>query len=785
MIGKTISHYKILEELGRGGMGVVYLAEDMKLDRKVALKFLAPGALGGTEEKARFAHEAKAAAALAHPNICTIHEIDEYEGQSFIAMEYVEGESLKSMIEKGPLAIEYVMDIGMQLAAGLQEAHEKGIIHRDIKPANIMITSKDRIKIMDFGLAKLRGKTMLTKEGTTLGTVSYMSPEQARGDEVDSRTDIWSLGVVLYEMITGRMPFKGEYEQAVIYSILNDVPAPPTALRTDVPIELERVMLKCLAKDLDERYRHTDEIIVDLRRILRRMKSGNRSVKGISESYGIKAGRDNRRIPWSIIAVIVVAVVVALIVVGRQYLFERGGKVINSIAVLPLDNLSGDPEQEYFADGMTEALITELSRIKALKVISRTSVMRFKDTDKSLREIARELDVAAVVEGSAMLVGDKVRITAQLIEAATDHHIWANDYERDFEDVIALQKEVARTIAREVQVAVTPEEEANLARARQVDSDAQVLYLKGLRLIKQFGAEPQYKAIEYFQQAISIDSSFALAYVGVSHAYNILVPYAQDMKQEYKMESKRWAEKALAIDGSLGLAYALIADYRYMNEWDFVGAEEYFKRAVELSPGNAIVHSWYGYFLLCMRRHEEAIAEARRSRQLDPMGIKLGTNEAYFLVFSGEFDLAEQVVEELFEMGIEEGILHILMSMIYVETGRYEEALEEIDKSEEMMGDDALPYERAYYYAKMGRNDAARKILDEILTIPEKNERLIRIIIMTSVALGDMDLAFEWLERAYDERYDFVIFQNGMKSLDTLRNDPRYHDLMKKIGLET
>ena len=783
MIGETISHYKILEELGRGGMGVVYKAEDTKLGRTVALKFLSSRVLGAEEEKVRFLHEAQAAAALSHPNICTIHEIDESEGHSFIAMECVEGRSLKEKIESGPLKLDDAVDYAMQMAGALQEAHDKKVVHRDIKPANIMIT-KGRVKIMDFGLAKAAGRTQLTKEGTTLGTISYMSPEQARGDDVDHRTDIWSLGVILFEMVTGRQPFQGEYEQAVIYSILNTEPESMTALRTGVPMELERVVTKALAKNAGERYQHIEEMLVDLKQVarqLRPLQAETRSTAAQSVSAP-RSGIGKGKKVWPLVAAVVAIAAVAFII-GKPYLFRDEAKVIDSIAVLPLDNLSGEPEQEYFADGMTEALITELSHIKALKVISRTSVMRYKETDKSLKEIARELDVAAIVEGSAMLVGGRIRITAQLIEAATDHHIWADDYERPFKDVIALQKEVAGAIAREIQVAVTPEEEASLASVRQVDPEAHMLYLKGVHYTKQWGAEEQHRAIELFGQAIGIDSSFALAYVGIAEAYNNLFGYSQDMGEEYVVESKEWAERALEIDETLGLAYALIADYRFLVEWDFEGAEEYFKLAIELAPGDPTAHSWYANFLFTMGHREEAIAEARRSRQLDPMDVRLGVNEAFFLAHFGEYDRAEKTIMELLEAEVNEPRLHYLLGLVYVQTGRNEEALEELDKAEELMGDKVEYLERAYYYAKMGKEKEARKMLEEIIAMPEKGDRLIRIIVMTSAVLGDYDLAIEWIEWAYNTRCNYTIFLLGIVDLDPLQNDPRYQDIMRKMGI--
>ncbi|MHC4150206.1 MAG: protein kinase domain-containing protein, partial [Planctomycetota bacterium] len=524
MIGKTISHYKILEVLGRGGMGVVYKAQDTKLDRFVALKFLPPHLGQSEEEKKRFIQEAKAASALDHPNICTIYEIDETkDGQMFIAMACYEGESLKERIERGPMALDEALDIAVQVAQGISRAHEENIVHRDIKPANIIITNRGEVKIVDFGLAKLAGRTMLTKEGTTMGTVAYMSPEQSQGAEVNHRSDIWALGAVLYEMVTGQRPFAGDYEQAVVYSILNQEPEPVTGLRTGVPMALERIINKAMQKTPEERYQHTNDMLVDLR--------------AVGKSFGgrgaANAPSNKKRLRFRIGTAALVALVIFAGFFVWQYakkpakrnepMSTPGRKVYQgSIAVLPLENLSDNPEQEYFADGMTEALITQLAQIRALKVISRTTVIRYKATDEPLVDIARKLNVGTILEGSVLLVGDQVRINAQLIDGSTDSHIWAKSYEGELSDVIGLQSEVARSVADEIKVQLTSEEQSRLARQRPVDAEVYRIYLKGRYHLNKFTPPGVRQGMAYFQQVVEKDPNYALAYAGLADSYLVL-----------------------------------------------------------------------------------------------------------------------------------------------------------------------------------------------------------------------------------------------------------------------
>jgi serine/threonine-protein kinase len=508
MIGKTISHYKIIEKLGTGGMGIVYKAQDLKLDRFVALKFLPPHLTSSEDEKQRFIHEAKAASSLDHNNICAIHEIDETEdGQLFISMAYYEGETLDKKIKEKPLPIDEAIGIVLQIAQGLATAHEREIVHRDIKPANIMLTKKGVVKVLDFGLAKLSTQTKLTKESTTLGTVSYMSPEQAKGEEVDHKTDIWSLGVIIYEMLTGQLPFKGEYESAVLYSIINDTQEPITGLRSGVPMELERIINKCLQKNSAERYQHVDELIVDLQGF---KKSESTEIPTIKEPP--------MKRPKSVILSIVFISIFILIVAGYYIIIQQGDKSEtgwqNSIAVLPFDNISNDPEQEYFCDGMTEQIISNLAKLPQLKVISRTSVMKFKATDKTLPEIGKELNVAHVLEGSVRKFGDRIRVTAQLIGTKDDFHIWTENYDREYKELFNVQDEVSEAIATNLLANLSLQDIAVVKMKRPSNTEAYEYYMQGryFHINKFFysdNIEDFFTSERMFKKAIKLDPNYA------------------------------------------------------------------------------------------------------------------------------------------------------------------------------------------------------------------------------------------------------------------------------------
>jgi TolB-like protein/Flp pilus assembly protein TadD/predicted Ser/Thr protein kinase len=626
MIGKTISHYKILEELGRGGMGVVYKALDTKLERTVALKFLSPQVLGAEDEKARFLHEAQAAAALSHPNICTIYEIDEYDEQSFIAMECVEGKSLRSMIEKGPLKLEQVIDIAMQSAAGLQEAHEKGIVHRDIKPANIMITPKGRVKIMDFGLAKLHGQTMLTKEGTTLGTVSYMSSEQARGDEVDHRTDIWSLGVLLYEMITGRVPFKGEYELATVYSILNDDPKPPTALRTGVTMELERIVHKCLAKDARERYQSAADVSADLFHHKKEMELEKSSRRAAAPPT---ISKPRPRWPLWVLAAIVLVLLITQVLPRFLPSSDEGPERQAAdrrtrLVVLPFENL-GPPEDEYFADGITEEITSRLAAIHELGVISRKSALHYKDSDKTITQIGNELDIDYVLEGTVRWEqrpdgSTRVRVTPQLIRVSDDSHIWAERYDDDFEAIFDVQTRIAERVAAELDIALSGGEQDVLQSRPTENAVAYQIYLRAAdRLV--FGHRPEMnyrEAQKLLEQATGIDPRFALAHAKLSHVHRSLYFYGYERTEERLRMAKEEIDRALELNPQAPEVQRELGYFYYQGLLDYDKALEVFTALAARLPNDAQLLQDIAFIWRRQGHFEQALANLLSAFSMSP-----------------------------------------------------------------------------------------------------------------------------------------------------------------------
>jgi TolB-like protein/Flp pilus assembly protein TadD/predicted Ser/Thr protein kinase len=786
MIGKTVSHYKILEKLGEGGMGVVYKAEDTKLKRTVALKFLSERALASGEEKERFVHEARAAAALDHTGICTVHEIGSAEGRMFITMAYVEGRSLKEKIVSGPLATEEAIGIALQLAEALKEAHEKGIAHRDIKPGNIIVTSKGGAKILDFGLAKSAAGTTVTRDGTTLGTFAYMSPEQTRGEEIDGRTDIWSLGVVLYEMLTGQRPFKGDYEQAVVYSILNTEPEPVTALRAELPAAIDGIIEKALAKEPEERYRSMTEMAAELRSVARRLEAGDdETVSGSTTKSAAgkpTVGRPAKRRKGRLYIYGSLVVIAAAVLVVRLTMMPRESEAIDSIAVLPLDNLSGDPDQEYFADGMTDELISNLARLSALRVISRTSAMRYKDTNKTLPQIARELNVDAVVEGSVLRSGDRVRINTQLIHASSDKQLWGDSFERDLSDVLSLQREVAQSIARKIEVALTPEENARLAAAATVNPAAHQAYLRGRYNLNTLKVAAHEKAIELFRQAIEEDPTFALAYAGLGEAYDALACFGSIPPRDAWPRVRTEALRALKHDEGLAEAHALLADVKFLYEWDWRGAELEYKRAIELSPGYADAYSWYSLYLSSVGRHEEAVAEARKAVELDPLSVGSHMNLGGVLANARRYDESIEEMKGAHDLAHDSFLPNYHLAIVYCFNGMLEEARSVIERAETTPDPDVGAM--AEVFAMLGETDRARGLLDDLLAQSKSTYVPALDVACVYAALGEREPFFEWMEAAYDERSTWLVDAKVDPKFDGMRPDPRFSSLLREMGLE-
>ncbi len=748
MIGKTISHYRILEKLGEGGMGVVYKAEDTKLDRIVALKFLPKHLLRDEEAKMRFVHEAKAASALNHTNITTIYEIDEVEGECFISIEYIKGESIKEVIKEKKLSIEETLKIAIQISEGLNTAHKKDITHRDIKSDNIMLTDEGIVKIMDFGLAKLKGVSKLTKAGTTLGTVQYMSPEQAQGKEVDHRSDIFSFGVVLYEMITRQLPFKGEYEQAVIYSILNEEPEPITGLRTEVPTELELIVNKGLAKDADSRYQNAGDILVDLRKLRKELES-------MKEQPSAK-----RRQP--------------------------------SIAVLPFTNLSADPEQEYFCDGMAEEIINALTHVEDLRVVARTSAFSFRGKEIDIREIGRKLNVKTLLEGSVRKAGNRVRISAQLVNVADGYHLWSEKYDRNIgegccpEDIFAIQDEISLAIVEKLKVKLLGVEKAKIVKRFTDDQEAYNLYLRGRYFWSKRTEEDIERAIQYFRQAIEKDPDYALAYAGMADSHILLAEYSLLPPKDAFPRAKAAVMKALEIEETLAEAHTSLAFIKTLSDWDWMGAEKEFKQAIEFNPGYATAHQWYAEHLTMTGQYAEAIAEIKRAQELDPLSLIISVASAV-AIFCGTHRY-DQVIEEcqkVLEMDPNFGGALNVLGMVYRERGMYEEAIEAFQKAKTFdEGNTWVTAELGHAYAISGERSEAQKVLDELEQLSKRRYVPPDNIALVYLGLGKKNLTFEYLEKAYEDRSVGLSWLKADPIFDSLRSDPRFKALLKRIGLE-
>lgn len=671
MIGKTISHYEILDKLGQGGMGIVYKARDTKLNRTVAIKFL-PAIVGITEEeKARFINEAQSASALDHPNICTIHAIEETkDGRLFIVMAYYDGKPLNKLIEERPLPLPAVVDYALQIASGLGKAHDKEITHRDLKPANILITGEDKIKIIDFGLAKAAGQAMLTKTGTTLGTYPYMSPEQAQGERADYRSDIWSLGVLMYEMVTGRRPFKSEYESALVYSILNEDPEPVTALRSGVPMELERIISKCLEKVPGNRYQRTDDLIVDLRRVSNEL-SGTTIKSETENKSSVKTSVITERIPGRLSITKILAIssaAVLLIIAGIIYFTSNRSDVFDltrSIAVLPLENLSLDPDDAFFAAGIHEDIIIQLSQIGSMQVIARSSVMNYQPGQRNIQNISHELGVQSILEGSVRRAADRVRVAVTLTDALTNRTLWANTFDRDFTDIFTIQSEIALEIARALEARLTPSEELQIAMQPTENAHAYELYMRARDYLNHPGAlENNFRMAEsLLNRSIEHDADFANAYALLSRVYTSLFWFNYDIGQDVLDNALMNAEKALELQPNLADSYMALGYYHYQGHRNYSKALENFNTALGYQPNNADIISSIGFVERRLGNFEESIAMVDKAISLDPRNLNLLFNNAQSKMLTRRHEAAEQDYLRVLEFAPNLPVIKVLISL--------------------------------------------------------------------------------------------------------------------------
>jgi serine/threonine-protein kinase len=784
LLGQTFSHYRIQSLLGAGGMGRVYRAHDARLGRDLALKILPCDMMADDTARARLLEEARTASSLSHAHIAHVYDVGEDRGQMFFAMELVEGKALREAIPRGGLSLSLVCRYGAQIASALAFAHERGVVHRDLKSANVMITPEGRVKVLDFGLAKRfrdprdadRKDPDLTATGMILGTPNYLPPEILLGGSADARSDIWALGVLLYEMASGRLPFDGASVAELAGAILNQSPNP---LSARVPTGLQLAIARCLAKDPGSRYRSASEV--------------EAALQALDPSAIQKPAGGAWRHPWALTAGAVViaalAVALALRTGDIQKRIAGGGGAdrprISSLAVLPLANLSGDPTQEYFADGMTEELITDLAPIRSLRVISRTSVMPFKGSKKSLKEIARALDVDGIVEGSVLRAGDRVRITAQLIEAAEDRHLWAKSYERDLKDVLGLQSEVARDIAGEIQLRLSPQEAARMTRQQTVNPEAYELYLRGRYEWSKVSPEGVQKGIEYYEKALALDPSDARYSAGLADAYLIQTQVLGALTEKEGMAKvKEYAQRALALDDSSAEGHTSMAVAILFGDWNWSEAERHIRRAIQINPGYSTAHLVYSVLLCTSGRINEAIEQDALATSLDPLSLLVNWNAASTLFYARRYDEALAQAKRAVELNPASLLPKASLAHIYEQLGDYRANLDILAPilPESSGGKAAIAMLRKAYEAG-GETGYWRQMLDlHRQGGPMVHGGAIHLA-MIYTKLGDHPRALTELERAFAEHTGDMIFINIEPGFDSLRDEPRFKALVRRVGL--
>jgi serine/threonine protein kinase/Flp pilus assembly protein TadD len=780
MIDQTLGHYRIIEKIGAGGMGVVYRARDERLERDVALKVLPPGALADEEMRKRFRREALALSKLNHPNIATIHDFNTEKDVDFLAMEYISGVTLGEKSLSGASPEAEVVQVGKQAAEALEAAHEQGMIHRDLKPGNIMVTPKGLVKVLDFGLAKLLRPSGTIDKTLTLagsqalsGTLPYMAPEQLEGSEVDQRTDIHALGAILYELATGKRPYPQETPSELIQAILHKQPELPRSLGAQISKGLERIIFKCLEKEPGNRYASAKELIADLSQL----ETGDLSA--------LTAGRPRRRakrslwqrpLPISVFVLGTAALMFALNIGGMRGFLKGGARTpqVQSLAVLPLENLSQDPEQKDFASVITDTLITELGQISTLQVRSLTSVMRYIKTEKSLPQIAKELNADMVVEGSVLRSGQKMRITARLMNPAEDRQLWVKSYERDIGGFQVLQSEIAQDITRQIGIRLSEEARLRLAKGRAVNPQALDAYLKGV-----YSGDD-----EYFDQSIKLDPDFALAYTKIANGYFFSGLFGDIPPREAFLKMKQAALKALEKDDTLGEAHSFLALAWLHYDLNWTEAEKEFKRALELNPSLSYTHHLYAHYLMAMGRTEESMAEVKLASELDPFSSEMNLCFGWHCISTADYDEAIGLARKGVQMDPNNAWAQVILGWAYEQKSMIKEAIVEFQNAVSHWKDASLPL-AALGHANgiAGNKKEAQEILKKLLETSKRNYVPAYDIAAVYVGLGEKAQAFEWLSKAFEERSGFLIYIKCDRRFDGLRSDPRYEALIKRIGL--
>jgi serine/threonine protein kinase/tetratricopeptide (TPR) repeat protein len=790
MIDQTISHFRIIERLGAGGMGVVYKAVDTRLNRAVALKFLPDNMLQDAQALERFRREARAASALNHPGICTIYDIGEQHGRGFIAMEFIDGETLRSHIHGTALPLEETLKLGIQIADALDAAHAQGIIHRDIKPANIFVTKRGQAKVLDFGLAKLVPKGVAPTGadfggevpgsssivGIISGTPSYMSPEQVRGDNLDQRTDIFSLGLLLYEMATGRQAFSGGTGGRIIEAVLTRSPVPARSINPDISPRLEQIINKALLKDRDQRYQHAADIRADLQRLERENDTVGitadefappilRSTTSHLHPTGGHTAQNSTPQTGAVRS-------------------ERVSKIIDSLAVLPFENASRDPQNEYLSDGIAGSLINILATVPKLRVIAQSTVFRYKGRPIDPQAVGRELSVRAVLTGRIMQSGGSLRIGTELVDVATGSQLWGAQYDRKPGDIFAIQDEISNEISGKLRLKLTRAEKKRLTKHQTDDAEAYRLYLKGRHHWNRWTEDGFYKAIEYFQQAVEKDPGYALAYTGLADSYVLLGWNSYLPPKEAFPKGKMAAMTALRLDPNLGEAHTPLAAVLWLHDWQWQEAQREFERSLALNPAHPTASHWYAEYLMTMGRHVEAIARIKNSQELDPLSLIISVAIGRDFYMARRYDDALEQLRRTVELDPNYPVTHWVLGLLLRKMGRYELAIDEGEKGVELSGGSPLMNAAlAQTLATAGKREKAIQILDDLTNLTKQKYVAPYFFAGIHIGLGEDDRAIEYLEKSYEEHSHWLIYLHLDPSMDSLRSNPRFQNLSRRVGL--